>query len=99
MLNDRILTPSKAIQTETVGTEAAGTAAAVGERKIFSIAIDGKAYWNWGGSGVAVAATNSLLPTAGVYTFASGSHFTHIRIFNPSTTASLITSVTTYFNS
>lgn len=91
---DHILNPDKNLGTETITANSAGTERAVGRNKLFAISTDRLVYVNFGVSGLTAAATNILLPEVGIYTFHSGTLFTHVRLFAPSGTDA-ITSIFT----
>ena len=77
---DRILSFSKLLQTETITANAAGTDITLGKRKIINISVDGKSFFKFSTDGTDAAATDSLLPAAGIYTFDTG-HWTKLSLF------------------
>ena len=89
---DTILTIDNLLQTETITAGNAGTAVAIAERKLFAVSIDRLCYIKQGDSTVTAAATDILLPSAGIYTFFRNKAFTYISIFAPAGTDA-ITSV------
>lgn len=77
---DRILGFSKLLQTETITANAAGTDITIGERQIITISVDGKSFFKFSTDGTNAAATDTLLPAAGMYTFDTG-HWTTLSLF------------------
>lgn len=68
-IGNNVFSISKLIGTETITANSAGTDRAVGERKVVGISIDAKAFVKFSRDGTNAAATDTLLPTAGIYYF------------------------------
>lgn len=77
---DRFLSIDRNLRTETVTAGAAGTDTTVGERKIIGVSVDGKCFIKFSTDGTNAAATDTLLPAAGIYTFHTA-HWTTVSIF------------------
>lgn len=88
---DSFLTLDKNLQTETVTANAAGTDISVGGGKTIGISVDGKCFIKFSTDGTNAAATDTLLPAAGIYTFQTGK-WSKLSIFAHSG-ANVITSV------
>lgn len=80
MAPDRFLSLDRLLQTETVTAGAAGTDITIGERKVIGISVDGKCFIKFSTDGTNAAATDTLLPAAGIYTFHTA-HWTKLSIF------------------
>ena len=77
---DSFITLDKNLQTETVTANSAGTDITVGERKTIGISVDGKCFIKFSTDGTDAAATDTLIPAAGIYTFHTGD-WTKLSIF------------------
>jgi hypothetical protein len=80
MQPDRILKFSKLLSNETITAAAAGTDVALTPRKVIAISVDAKCFITFNDSGTDAAATDFLLPAAGIYTFDTG-NWTTLSIF------------------
>ena len=89
--SDSFLTLDKNLQTETVTANSAGTDITVGTHKTIGISVDGKCFIKFSTDGTDAAATDTLIPAAGIYTFQTG-QWTTLSIFAHSG-ANVITSV------
>lgn len=91
---DRIHQIDGLLISESILTTAAGTTTAVGERKMISVSISGQAYIAFGTSSgmTAAAATDYLLPAAGLYTMQMPEGKTYLSLYNP-TGATILTAV------
>jgi len=80
MQPDRILRWSKTLNNQTITANTAGTDITLPIRKVIGISVDGKAFITFNNTGVNAAATDTLLPAAGVYVFDTGT-WTVLSIF------------------
>lgn len=76
----RFVTLDRNLQTETVTAGAAGTDISIGTRKVIGISVDGKCFIKFSTAGTNAADTDTLLPAAGIYYFAT-SYYTVLSIF------------------
>jgi len=79
-VNSSVFGISKLVGTETITANSAGTDRAVGERKVVGISIDAKAFIKFSTDGTNAAATDTLLPAAGIYYFHTA-HNTVVSVF------------------
>ena len=93
---DCFLAISNNLRTETATAGAAGTDTTIGKRKVISINVDGKCFVKFSTDGTNAAATDTLLPAAGIYTLGTA-HWTSVSVFAHSGGA-VIYSIVEYFN-
>lgn len=93
---DHFIRFSKNLSTETITANNAGTDVAVPPRKLIGISVDGKSYFKFSRTGTNAAATDTLLPAAGIYLFDTGP-FTVLSLFADSG-GNVISSVFECFN-
>lgn len=79
-ISSNIFAISKLVGTEIITANSAGTDRAVGERKVVGISVDGKSFVKFSTDGTNAAATDVLLPTAGIYYFHTA-FYTTVSVF------------------
>lgn len=80
MIAEHYPTFSKLISTQTVTAGAAGTDVAVPVRKVVGVSVDGKCFIKFSTDGTNAAATDTLLPAAGIY-YWNTNFYTVVSIF------------------